>query len=130
MRGNINSFLIEILEEYRGAKRLKKAEFSRMIGVRPQTYEGWIENGRPPTPRIYATMVKVFPDVNLYWLLTGEGEMMRGVGVEESPSGSQNMDRALGWCLDELERLKAENERLVDDKKNMDQDEKETEESG
>ncbi|KKN57922.1 hypothetical protein LCGC14_0557530 [marine sediment metagenome] len=87
-----------------------KSELSIKLGVSKSTITNW-EAGKFSE----STSKLLHCGVSVDWFLTGEGKTMRGNSKEESPS--QNTDRALGFCLDELERLKAENARLADIKK-------------
>lgn len=113
-----------------GSARLNQQEFSKKISVPYDTYVRYERGERDAPASVLAAIALEGNSIDAAWLLTGEGEIMRENSKEELSSRPLNIDRALGLCLDEIERLKAENERLIEVKKNLDQDEKTTEESG
>lgn len=59
-----------------------KADFARKIGERPQTVSNWVSRGAGKN--VLNKILGYFPEVNVNWLLTGEGEM-----TNQSPSSVQ-----------------------------------------
>lgn len=51
-----------------------KADFARKIGERPQTVSNWVSRGAGKN--VLNKILGYFPEVNVNWLLTGEGEMI------------------------------------------------------
>lgn len=51
-----------------------KADFARRIGERPQTVSNWISRGAGKN--VLNKIINFFPDININWLLTGEGNMI------------------------------------------------------
>lgn len=60
-----------------------KADFARKIGERPQTVSNWVSRGAGKN--VLNKILGYFPEVNVNWLLTGEGEM-----TNQSPSSVQS----------------------------------------
>lgn len=52
------------------------ADFARKMGEKPQTVSNWITRG--VGKNVIDKIVTGFPEVNIDWLLTGEGEMLKG----------------------------------------------------
>lgn len=59
-----------------------KADFARKIGERPQTVSNWVSRGAGKN--VLNKILGYFPEVNVNWLLTGEGEM-----INQSPTPIQ-----------------------------------------
>lgn len=60
-----------------------KADFARKIGERPQTVSNWVSRGAGKN--VLNKILGYFPEVNVNWLLTGEGEM-----INQSPTPVQS----------------------------------------
>lgn len=118
---NVKDRLIQYLKY----KRVSNSEFGRRIGV-SNAYVSAIRKSIQPEK--IALIAKEFPDLNINWLLTGEGEMLRTVEMppvhihtegDFSPathSGSItiNADPAvLRERIRSLEALLAEKERII-----------------
>lgn len=65
----------ERLTQYLEIKKISKSEFGRVVGV-SSAYVSSIT--RTISPRILKTIGLKYPDLNIEWLLTGEGEMLKG----------------------------------------------------
>lgn len=87
MRNDINgiSDRITIFREY---KSLKKSAFAKLIGISRSTLTE-IENRKNSTPSTFViiSIANVFNDLNIEWLLTEKGEM-----VKEYFDNTQNFD--------------------------------------
>ena len=68
----INERLISVIEHFCSGNR---AEFARMVDVKPQTINGWIT--RDISKTIVQKIVDKIPEINFVWLLTGEGNMLK-----------------------------------------------------
>ena len=67
-------------------KRVNKSEFAEAIGV-SNSYVMNIRNGISPGK--IARMKEVYPELNIEWLITGDGEMLNGA-IKQSVEGSNN----------------------------------------
>ena len=77
MRENIK----ERLQAYLKEKRINNSEFGRMIGVS----NAYISSMRKaPSPEVISQLSTKFPDLNIGWLITGEGSMLKPIEPQES----------------------------------------------
>lgn len=79
-----------------------KARFAQILGVRPQTINGWISRNSFDAELVY----EKFGEVSAEWLLTGEGEMLKASRIEKTETNHESQP------IEELVRLRAENESL------------------
>lgn len=114
---NVKQRLISFL----GEKRISKAEFGRKVGV-SNAFVSSIKNSI--SPETLQKIKDVYPDLNVEWLLTGEGSMILGDvsgnnnaighGASATHSDSCNIvDKFLGE-LAEQRKLVSESQRQVD----------------
>jgi transcriptional regulator with XRE-family HTH domain len=75
---------IKIFREY---KSLKQVEFAKMIQVSRSTLSE-IENGKNknPSSSVIVNIRDAFNDINIEWLLTGKGEMIKDDAEEDTHS--------------------------------------------
>ena len=74
MNANENQSIKERLREFIMFKNISIREFERQIGV---AY-GFLSNMANSTiPKNFTKISRCYPELNLDWLLTGEGEMLR-----------------------------------------------------
>lgn len=93
-------------------------ELARMLGTTSSTISSWKARNSIP----YAKCEEVAEDrgINLDWLLTGNGEMLRGATCQPSPSNLSPKEEALLTMFNELsEDDQREICRLAEDKKRM-----------
>ena len=74
----------ERLTAYLAYKHLSKSEFGRSIGV-SNAYVASIRNSISPE-KVQAIALK-FPDLDIQWLITGDGCMIKGQSVGNNSSG-------------------------------------------
>lgn len=65
-----------------------KADFARKVGEKPQTISNWVarDNGM----NVLNKIIEVFPEINIDWLMTGEGEMLKKTIGSITPSTEKN----------------------------------------
>lgn len=65
-----------------------KADFARKVGEKPQTISNWVarDNGM----NVLNKIIEVFPEINMDWLMTGEGEMLKKTIGGITPSADKN----------------------------------------
>lgn len=68
-------FRLNKVAEYHGIK--KPSEFSKKTGISHQSASNYLKGERTPTAEALSMIVKSLPLVDLTWLLTGEGEMLK-----------------------------------------------------
>ena len=114
--------------KYIELRGIKKLEFYHSIGVA----NGFLDKGDGIVSDKLEKILKVYPDINPEWLLTGEGPMLREGGDKIQVTGDNNKS-AIGQNIDqsdgkdgkleaEVERLKSENDllkQLVKSKEDM-----------
>lgn len=62
------------MEQLIKALGLKRPDFAREVGINNTTLHNYVK-GRPIKAENAAKIVERYPNVNLNWLITGEGEM-------------------------------------------------------
>ena len=84
-------------------KGVTQKSFSKKVGVTEQSISKLIKGQiRSPKADLIAQIARLFPDVNLRWLIIGEGEMLReGMTVSDETKN-------------ELNNLRIENSKLKD----------------
>ena len=70
-----NTTVKERLTNYLAFKRINKSEFGRIIGVSTSFISSMRKSLQPDK---VSSIAKNFPDLNIQWLLTGEGDMLNG----------------------------------------------------
>lgn len=97
-------------------KRLifNNADLASILEVSP-TYVSLLINGKKPlTGKMVNNMVTRFPDINPAWLLTGEGEMLKG--QVEAPEEGQTDAARIAQLRAEMDELKKQ---LDDERRNL-----------
>lgn len=82
-----NQTIKERLREFIMFKNISIREFERQIGV---AY-GFLSNmANSTSPKNFTKISRCYPELNLDWLLTGEGEMLRSESQVQNISGHHN----------------------------------------
>lgn len=75
--------LLALIEHYSGGN---KAKFAAKMGLKPSSIASWITRNTFDVDIIYAKC----EHISAHWLLTGEGDMLRGEGDEEIKRGGDD----------------------------------------
>jgi len=99
----IKERIVQLIE----TKRVPKEKFFSELGVTSANFRG---NARltPVNSDIIAKIFAVFPDVNLEWLITGEGQMLKQKNDPQDMVSLKTYEAKVEDCV----RLKMENEAL------------------
>ena len=60
-------------------KKLSNAEFANRLEIQKSTVSHLLSGRNKPGFDFLNKLIKVFPDINLRWLITGEGEPFAGI---------------------------------------------------
>ena len=75
------------LKAYLNAKHITQNTFSQTIGVS----KAYVTNMRKSlSPDVITNITKHFPDLNIQWLLTGQGSMLNGDNLPPQPVKAKN----------------------------------------
>ncbi|KAA5522836.1 helix-turn-helix domain-containing protein [Haemophilus seminalis] len=72
----------ERLKQVIESKNLNIKEFSELSGIPYRSVQNYLCNGREPNVEAL-TKLKEMMNININWLLTGEGEMFQGLPSDE-----------------------------------------------
>jgi hypothetical protein len=112
MSETIHDRIKEMVDRLAGGKN---TVFANTLGVSEANIRGYIKNITPKYDVLRAIVTSY--DVSAHWLLTGEGDMLRGEGDEEiKRGGDDSLDGRLSSIIDVL---REENKRLQDDNREL-----------
>jgi len=84
----------------------KPSEFAKITGFSHQVSTNYLKGKRNPTREALTTIMKVFPEINSDWLLTGRGEMLKndsGEGnITDTPQSEIDHYKSMIEMLNEL----------------------------
>jgi transcriptional regulator with XRE-family HTH domain len=80
----------ERIKSIRDYLKMNQTAFSAQMGM-PQAHLSEIENGKKAINKkiLYGIAIK-YPEINIRWILTGEGEMTRNKNTDEIPVQTNN----------------------------------------
>lgn len=85
----------ERLTSYLKLKRIPKSEFGLTIGASASYVTSMRDTERASIGNDKVERIrKHYPDLNIEWLLTGEGNMLNDVGISQSVNGNDNVTLA------------------------------------
>ncbi len=112
MSETIHDRIKEMVDRLAGGKN---TVFANTLGVSEANIRGYIKNIMPKYDVLRAIVTSY--GVSAHWLLTGEGDMLRGEGDEEIKRGDDDsLDGRLSSIIDVL---REENKRLQDDNREL-----------
>ncbi len=100
------------LKEYRLKKEMKSQDLAKQIGISQGSYSDLERGKTTPSSETLEKLIRQ-TDINLYWLLTGEGPMTREAGILPA------LEPAFSYELKEPDQQKAFGERLRQVRKSM-----------
>lgn len=101
----------KLLEYY----NLNGKTLSEKIGLaRPQLIYD-LQHGKikSVSPKLSMKIISVFPEINRSWLLSGEGEMLKGAVTPQQPETNPKNDMTIEEFIKELERRDKQIEELL-----------------
>jgi transcriptional regulator with XRE-family HTH domain len=95
------------LETFLSSKELTQAEFSRITGYHPKNISGFL-TGTVKLPKIdlVVALATHFPELNLRWLLLGEGEMINSKTIEIDKDSIQTILEQQGEIFEYIKKGK------------------------
>jgi len=86
--------MLSRLKALQGILSKSEKQFALSLGVHQMTYNNFANGKRKVPLELVITILKVYPQVNAYWLLLGEGKMFRnGFNDDGTPSTFTNDQR-------------------------------------
>ena len=120
---SINNRILLIMQE----KNLNKNSVSKVIGITQPALKKIENNENLPSLKLLFGLLRVFPDINANWLITGEGNMInptQKVSQNNTGNGQQLVlgngntgNITLSLCQQEVEVLRArlkDKEEIID----------------
>lgn len=86
-------------------KCMKQKEFSEDIGVPRSSLSEILSGKRCPNIDVIVGISTRFKDINIEWVLTGDGEMVKNKAKEESPTYQTKSIAALESLFDRVDDL-------------------------
>lgn len=101
----------KLLEYY----NLNSRAFAHKIGLKNAQAIYDIQRGKTKSisPKIADRIISCFPNINRSWLLSGEGEMLKGDVVPQQPETNPKIDMTAEEFIKELERRDKQIEELL-----------------
>jgi len=71
----MNSTIGQRLKEFIEYKKMEQVDFAKSVGAPKQTLNHWLNN-HSITVHWLTTIIQEYPELNIYWLLLGTGNMI------------------------------------------------------
>ena len=91
-------------------KEIAKEDFYKKIGITSANFRGKAKE-TPLNSTTIANIISIIPDVNLEWLITGKGEMIKTNAIQSAVVGDEIQFKYIS-LLEENNRLLKENAAL------------------
>lgn len=121
--------IVRRIAELVNEKAKSKRDFAFRIGIPERTLSTYLKTGRTPSLEVIDAILRTFPEISAEWLLRGEGSMVNDGSVNVLPelddiepkfSHVSAMYELLLKDRDEqIEELKSENSRLIDENNHL-----------
>ncbi len=76
------------IKELMNSQRMSQQDFAAKLGITPGSLSGILNERTKPTNNHTQAIHRAFPNVNISWLLFGEGEMYKNRSEESMPERS------------------------------------------
>ncbi|MBK5722449.1 hypothetical protein JGH11_16350 [Dysgonomonas sp. Marseille-P4677] len=112
----LNKRIEEIKIYYFGRKRGSHKKFIEKLDVASNTASNWMTDGYNVGKTVTDRLLEAFPDVSAGWLLTGEGNMLKGdnTPVESVPQTDDTSSNTEAWYRSKIDQLIENNTQLAD----------------
>lgn len=106
----------KILQNY----NLKSAEAARLMNVNRQVTDSYLKESLPRLDMLIV-LLRTFPELNVNWVIFGEGEMIEAIGTEGKTAKSQSsadldlIKRYWDADREELTKLREQNRILMEE---------------
>ena len=101
-------------------KRIR--EFLKIKGITIQQFEisiartnGYLSHTKSPTANVLADIIRVYSDLNIEWLITGNGEMLKTEKQNHILIASAPVEEYHNNTTKYIQQLENENKRLISD---------------
>ncbi len=81
---DISYRLRHVREMLVGTERGSQKAFAEAAGLKPSTYSDYESRGVEPTAGVIGRIIRAFPEINVRWLVTGEGQPLASTAAEEA----------------------------------------------
>jgi transcriptional regulator with XRE-family HTH domain len=99
LRERLNQFLLE--------KNLSQSEFARQTGYHQKNISGFLTGTvKMPKVDLMVALATHFPELNLRWLLLGEGEMINSKTIEIDKNSIQTILEQQGEIFEYIKKSK------------------------
>jgi len=93
------------------------SQFARILGENQVTVNNYILNNREPSLKFAAIVIDKFRDINPFWLLTGEGEMLLNEAEQKNDNAKHtdqpSPDAYVEHLIKENDELRSLNSNLM-----------------
>ena len=100
--------ILSRMEQFLEHEGISHRSFSLSIGMSAAYFSNSIKKGSSPSGDLLATIVDVYPDLNLRWVLLGEGEMKIKEGSVNEPGSDYGKSGSIDDLIEQKIDLKLE----------------------